>query len=449
MSAAIETISNLQRRIKITVSNDEMNRDYQKKLNEYKKNMKLKGFRPGKVPESVIEKRYGKAIRQEVRDHSLQRTFMEAVKDNDLRIVGMPDITPAEWTPGEDLQIEAEFEVYPEISLDNLNSLSATKYQVEVADSDVDEMISNLASQYTEWEPVERAAQDGDRVEIDFVGTIDGEVFDGGKADDFSVVIGAKRMIPGFEEGLVGIEQGVTRELKLVFPEQYHAKDLAGEPVEFNVTAKSIQAPKKPAIDDELAKKLGFANGLDALKKVVRERLESESSTALVGTQKETILDQLVEANRVELPKRLMDTEIDYLQRMAKQQAMSRGELKPEDAAETTFPREDYVEQAERRVLLGLILSEIVKKFEIKVDHMAVRQRVEQIAMGYPNPSELMEWLYKDRSRLAEIETSVLEDQAIRRILDEMDAESTVISYQDAVKKIQEAHEKEQAELSQ
>lgn len=446
MSAAVEVLSGLQRRIKVSIPPEEMTRDYQKKLNEYKKQVKLKGFRPGKVPESVIEKRYGKSIRQEVRDDSLRKSLTTAIQDNELSIVDMPEITPPEWEVGQGLEFEAECEVYPTVELNNLEKLDAKKYTVEVSDADIDEVLGSLADQNAEWETVERPAAEGDRVVIDFAGTINGEAFEGGQATDFDVKIGANHMIPGFEEGLIGIEAGVARELKLVFPENYHAKEVAGQSVEFAVTAKEVTEAKKSEIDDEFAKKMGFAAGLDALKSMISERLHKEISTALITSQKETILDQLVKANEVELPQKLVDTELGYLQQVAKQQAVSKGELKPEEAESTTFPKEDYIEQAEHRVKLGLVLSAVVKKFDIKIDQMAVRQRVEQIAMGYPKPAELVEWLYKDRSRMAEIETAVLEDQSIEKILGTLDGEPEVISYQAAVKLVKEAQEKEQSE---
>jgi trigger factor len=445
MSVAVEVLSGLQRRIKVSIPSEEMARDYQKKLNEYKKNIKIKGFRPGKVPANVIEQRYGKSIRQEVRDESLRKSLTEAIEQNDLTIVGMPDIQPQEWNVGEGFEFEAECEVYPTINVDDLSSLKATKYNVNVSDPDVDEMLGSLADQNTEWSTVERAAADGDKVVIDFTGTINGEAFEGGHAHDFEVQIGAKHMIPGFEEGLIGIEAGVARELKLVFPEDYHAKEVAGQSVEFAVTAKEVKEPTKPEINEDFAKKIGFTAGLDALRSVIVERLEKEASSALLNHQKESILEQLVAANEVELPQQLVDTEVKYLQQAAKQQAVAKGEVKAEEAEETTFPAEDHLEQAKHRVLLGLVLSAIVKKFEIKVDQMAVRQRVEQIATGYPKPQELIQWLYQDRSRLAEIETAVLEDQAIERILDAMDGEPEAIEYQAAVKMIQDA-QKEQSE---
>jgi trigger factor len=446
MSAAIEVLSGLQRRIKVTIPAEEMTSDYQKKLNEYKKSITLKGFRPGKVPQSVIEKRYGKSICQEVRDDNLRKSLTEAIEKNELTIVGMPDVTPPEWSLGEALEFEAECEVYPTVELDNLNELKATKYQVEIADADIDEMLGNLADQQLEWSKVERAAADGDKVVMDFTGTINGEVFEGGHAEDFEIQIGSKHMIPGFEEGLIGIEAGVSRELKLVFPEDYHAKEVAGQSVEFAVTAKEVQESTRPEMNDEFAKKMGFTAGLDALKAVIKERLDKESHSSLINSQKETILDQLVDANKIELPQSLVDTEIKYLQQVARQQAVSSGDMKQEEAEEATFPKEDHQEQAERRVCLGLVLSAIVKKFDISVDQMAVRQRVEQIAMGYPKPAELIEWLYKDKSRLAEIETAVVEDQAIEQVLNAMDGEPTVISYQAAVKMIQDTQEKQSGE---
>jgi trigger factor len=423
-----------------------MTRHYQKKLAEYKKTIKIKGFREGKVPESIIEKRYGKSIRQEVRNDILRTALTDAIEKNELTVVGMPDLTPPEWAPGEDLTFEANCEVYPTIVIENLDELTAIRYKVEVADADVDEMLGSLADQNTTWSKVDRSAADGDKVVIDFTGTINGEVFEGGHANDFEVQLGAKHMIPGFEEGLIGIKAGVARELRLVFPKDYHAKEVAGLSVEFAVTAKEVKEPIRPVIDDEFAKKIGFTAGLDALRTVIQKRLEDEASAALLNDQKEAILEQLVKSNDVEIPQKLLNTEINYLQQVAKQQAVSSGELKEEQAQETTFPKEEYEEQARRRVLLGLVLSAVVKKFEIKIDQLAVRQRVQQIAAGYPKPTELVQWLYADRSRLAEIETAVLEDQAIEKIIDAMNRESTIISYQAAVKKVQDAQKKQSEE---
>ena len=425
MSALLETLSGLKRKLQITVPADEMGKKYQSILSKQAQNANIKGFRPGKVPMNVVERYYGEALRAKVREDMIQKSFTEAMEKEDFRLAGQPDLTDLpEWEKGKDLVFEVQFEIYPTVGDITVDGLTMKDYGVNVSDADIDTMIGNLQKQHIEWSEVDRAAQDGDKLTVDFAGSINDVPFDGGTATDFDLVLGDKRMIEGFEEGLVGIEKDVTRELRLVFPEEYHAKELAGQPVEFQVTAKKVEEPVSPELNDEFAKKVGFES-LDKLKEGARNKMEEDAQSRLKAKQKQELLDQLVEKHDFDLPEALMEGELKYLRTLAHQQADARSESVEEGELES----EEFSDQAKKRVKLGILLSEIVRQFDITLDQKAVEMRVRELALGYPNPKELIEWLYKDRSRLMEIETSVLEDQAVAKLLEGMELETTVVDY--------------------
>jgi len=425
MSALLETLSGLKRKLQITVPADEMGKKYQSILSKQAQNANIKGFRPGKVPMNVVERYYGEALRAKVREDMIQKSFTEAMEKEDFRLAGQPDLTDLpEWEKGKDLVFEVQFEIYPTVGDITVDGLAMKDYGVNVSDADIDTMIGNLQKQHVEWSEVDRAAQDGDKLTVDFAGSINDVPFDGGTATDFDLVLGDKRMIEGFEEGLVGIEKDVTRELRLVFPEEYHAKELAGQPVEFQVTAKKVEEPVSPELNDEFAKKVGFES-LEKLKEGARNKMEEDAQSRLKAKQKQELLDQLVEKHDFDLPEVLMEGELKYLRTLAHQQAEARHESVEEGELES----EEFSDQAKKRVKLGILLSEIVRQFDITLDQKTVEMRVRELALGYPNPKELIEWLYKDRSRLMEIETSVLEDQAVAKLLEGMELETTVVDY--------------------
>lgn len=425
MSVLLETQSGLKRTLQITIPAEEMGQKYQSFLSKQAQGASVKGFRPGKVPMNVVERYYGDAIRAKVREGMIQKSFTEAMEKEELRLAGQPDLAELpEWEKGKDFVFEVHFEVYPTVGDVTVDGLAANEYSVSVSDTDIDTMLANLQKQHLEWKEVDRAAKEGDKLTIDFAGSINDVPFDGGTATDFDLVLGDKRMIEGFEEGLIGIEKEVARELRLVFPDEYHAEELAGQPVEFQITAKKVEEPVSPELNDDFAKKVGF-DSLEKLKEGARTKMEEDAQSRLKAKQKQELLDQLVDKHTFDLPEVLMEGELKYLRTLAHQQADARRESVEEGELES----EEFTDQAKKRVKLGILLSEIVRQFEITLDQKAVEMRVRELALGYPNPKELIEWLYKDRSRLMEIETSVLEDQAVAKLLEGMTLETTVVDY--------------------
>ncbi len=441
MSVLLETLSGLKRKLQITVPAEEVSKSYQQRLQKEGANAKIKGFRPGKVPLNVVERYYGKHIRAQLIEGLIDESFRKAVEKEDLRLAGQPNLeTLPEWEKGSDLAFSIEFEVYPVVGKVKTDGVQASEYEVTVNDSDLDGMLSDLKKQHIEWSAIERAAQAGDKVIIDFTGSINDVPFDGGSAEDFTVVIGDKRMIPGFEDGLLGIEAGISRELKLMFPDEYHAKDLAGQAVEFQVTAKGIEEPVEPALDDEFAKKVGF-DTVDQLKEKASENMQNEAMARLNDKHKQAFLDQLLDKHDFDLPEVLLDGELDYLRALSKQQGVEAGEPEGEAEGESEADKQEMMVQARKRVKLGVLLSEIVRQYDIKLDQSAVQKKVFELVRHYPNPNELIEWLYKDKARLAEIETSVLEDQAVEALLKDMDKETVVMDYAKVADFVQEEAE--------
>ncbi len=423
MSVLLETKSGLKRRLQITVDAQKMTASYDSKLGEHARKANFKGFRPGKVPKTVVQRYYGEALRQQVREEFVQSSFESALETEGLRLAGQPEIANLpDWMGEGDFIYEVDFEVYPTVELGDFSGMTIKKYDVEVKPLDVEESLDQLRDQNIDWEPVERAAEDGDTVVIDYAGTINGESFDGGSGKDMSVHIGSNNMIPGFEEGLIGIEKGVSRELKLVFPDDYHAKKLAGESVEFMVEAKEVKAGAKPELDDEFAKKLNLQS-VDELREKVLEEMQRNAKDQLAGKQKDIVMDVLLEAYDFELPEVLLDAERKYLESAAKAN---------EDSSI------DIEEQAQRRVKLGVLLSEIVRHYDIKVSQSAVQQRIMRMSGG---SREIMNWLYSDKNRLVEIETAVLEDQVVDRILQDVTQDTCHVDFKDLPQLLNEDNE--------
>lgn len=427
-SSSVEQLAGLKRRIDVTVPKEEVDQVYHARIGKVAKDAKMDGFRPGKVPAHVIEKRYGQNILIEVSQELIQSSLIAAVEEHDLKVAGTPEVTPKEIKKGEALQYSADFEIYPEITLADLAEQKLEREVVELADADIEEMVQNLLKQQAEWEEVETPAANGDRVTIDFEGYINGEIFENGSAKDFQLELGSKQMIPGFEEGLEGVNKAETREVVCSFPKEYPREELAGQEATFKVTVHKISAAKLPELTDEFAKKIGVEGGAEALKQDVIKNMQQQVDQVVQGRLKTKVMDKLLELNQFEVPKALIDTEIGHLQQLAKQQATERGG-KADDA---DFPKEQFEEQALRRVKLGLLLGEVIKQHNIKVDADQVRKKVEQIASVYHQPEQVINWYYGNKRMLSEVESVVLEDLAVEKLLQDFQVEEKAISYKEA-----------------
>lgn len=431
MQVSIETTSGLERRLTIGVPAEQVESEVQKRLQEAAKNIRLNGFRKGKVPMKVVKQRFGAGVRQEVVGEVINRSFFEAVNKESVRPAGQPSIEPKEIGEGKDLEFVATFEVYPSVELSDFSGYEFTRYKATVTEADVDKMVEVLREQQASFEPVERAAADGDQVNIDFVGTKDGEEFEGGSAQGHNLVLGSGSMIPGFEEALVGLSAGEEKVVPLTFPEDYQAEELQGAAVEFKVTVNTVSEKVLPELNKEFYAKFGVEKGgKTQFRKDVKANMVRELGQAVKNKTKSQVMDALLENHKIELPKALVSGEIDVL----RNQMMQRfGGQQQNFDIKSLLPDTMFEEEAQRRVSLGLIVGEIIKENDIQVDPANVRAMVEELASTYEEPEQVVEYYYSNRELLAGVESAVLEDQVVEHILGLAKVTEETSSYDDIV----------------
>ncbi|OLU17090.1 trigger factor [Pseudomonas sp. PA1(2017)] len=428
MQVSVESTSALERRMSITVPAERIETQVNKRLQQTAQKAKIPGFRPGKVPMSVIRQRFEADARQEAVGDVIQSSFYEAVAEQKLAPAGQPSVEPKVLEKGKDLEFVATFEVFPEIKVSGLEGIAIERQQAEVADSDVDNMLDILRKQNTRFEAVERAAEKDDQLNIDFVGKIDGEAFAGGSATGTQLVLGSGRMIPGFEDALIGAKAGEERVINPTFPEDYQNLDLAGKTAEFTVKVNSVSAPQLPELNDEFFALFGIKEGgLEGFRAEVRKNMERELRQAIKSKIKNQVMEGLLAANPVEVPKALIASEVNNLRVQAVQQFG--GNIKPDQ-----LPAELFEEQAKRRVSLGLIVAEVVKQFELKPDDARVRELIQEMASAYQEPEQVVAWYYKNDQQLNEVRSVVLEEQVVDTVLQKANVTDKSVSYEEAVK---------------
>ncbi|HRH92409.1 MAG TPA: trigger factor, partial [Agitococcus sp.] len=380
MQVSVENVSGLERRVKIAVPADQVEQAVNKKINQAARTIKMDGFRVGKVPLNVIKKRYGASIRAEALDDIIRDAYVSAIQQSELKVAGFPNIEPISFAEGKDVEFAAVVEVYPEITLADFAALEVQRPTSEVTDADVDTMIANLRRQRAKWEESAEAAADQDRLTIDFEGSVNGEVFEGGTAQDFAIVIGSKRMIPGFAEQLVGSKAGEEKIITVTFPADYQAENLAGKEAQFKINVKKVVKPTLPELDATFLEAFGIKDGnVDQFRADVRKNMERELRNGVRAKVKASVFDALVKANAIELPKALVAEEINRQRQQAIQQFGGKNaQIKPE-----MLPDELFKEQSQRSVALGLIISEIIRANEITVDAERVRALVDEVAQSY------------------------------------------------------------------
>ncbi len=428
MQVSVETTSNLGRKLSIVVPAEQIEEKVKVRLNELTKQVKLDGFRPGKVPASVVKQRFGANARQEVIGQVLQQTLFEALEKEQLNPAGLPEIDSIKSEAGQPLEYSAIFEIYPSIELKDLAGVTAEKISAEVTSADIEEMLESVRKQRAQWEPVERACEMGDKITIDFEGFKDGEAFEGGKAEGHQLELGSNAFIPGFEEGLVGHKAGDEVKLNLTFPEDYQAEDLAGQKVLFEVKVKEVNTAKLPELNEDFIKSMGIESGeLETFKKQISEHMQRELEQTVQNRQKENLFEQLLKKHEFEIPKALVDNEIkNMLQRYMPNH-------EPEKAQIDNVP-EQIRKDCEKRVAIGLLVAEIIRQKEIKVDHDKVKAFVEKQAQSYENPEQMVSWYYADRKRLQGVESIVLEQQVFDKICEEAKVEEKSLSYNQVMK---------------
>ncbi|GAA0791749.1 MULTISPECIES: trigger factor [Pseudomonadati] len=411
MQVSVETTQGLERRLTISVPAEQIEKVVKDNLLREAKRARIPGFRPGKVPASVIEKRYGAAIRQDVTGEIMQRNFIEAIVAEKLNPAGAPVFAPGK-VEGENFEFVATFEIYPEVTLTGLDAITVEQPKAEVNDADVDAMIETLRKQHATYAPVEREAADGDKVKMNFVGSVDGEEFDGGKADDFELQLGSNRMIPGFEAGILGHKTGEEFSIEVSFPEDYHAENLKGKAAKFVITLTEVQAANLPEVNDEFASLFGIADGgLDALKAEIRKNMTRELDQALKANVKEQVITGLLAANDITIPSALVDGEVNVLRQQAMQRFGGDAKNMPE------LPADLFTEQAERRVKIGLLLGEVIKTNELKAEDTRVNALIESMASAYEDPSEVVAYYNGNKELMQNMRNVALEEQAVEALL--------------------------------
>ncbi|AEH33555.1 trigger factor [Vibrio anguillarum] len=424
MQVTVETLEGLERRLNITVPAANIEDAVTKELRNIAKNRRFDGFRKGKVPLKMVAQMYGKAVRQDVMGEVMQRHFIEAIVKEKINPAGAPTFAPVSIEEGQDLVFNATFEVYPEVELKGLENITVEKPAVEVKEEDVAEMLETLRKQQATWKEVDAAAEAGSRATIDFVGSIDGVEFEGGKAENFPLEMGAGRMIPGFEDGIVGKTKGMEFEIDVNFPEDYHAENLKGKAAKFAIKINKVEVRELPELNDEFVAKFGVAEGgVEALKAEVRKNMERELKQAVKNRIKEQAIEGLVKENDINVPSALIDQEIDVL----RQQAAQRFGGNPEAAAQ--LPRELFEEQAKRRVVVGLLLGEVIKSEELKADEDKVKALIEEMATAYEDPAEVMAYYSQNQQMMNNMRNLALEEQAIDAIIAKAQVSEKAVSF--------------------
>ena len=430
MQVSVETTQGLERKMTIAVPSEKVDSAVNSRLQEAARNVKLNGFRKGKIPFKVIKSKFGAGVRQEVVGELMSQSFYEAIDQESLKPAGQPSIAPKNLNEGENLEFVATFQVYPEISLPDFSKIELERLGAEISESDIDEMIETLRKQRQTWELVERAAASDDMVNIDYAGKLNGEEFEGGSAQGTNLVLGSERMIPGFEAGIEGKSASDVFTLDLSFPEEYHNKELAGKEVAFEITLNSVSEQVIPVVDEEFYKSFGVEEGgNDAFREEVTSNMGRELKTASRNKLKTKIMDALVEAVETDIPDALVAGEIQQLREQALQQFGGGQNI---DA--NMLPDELFKEQAARRVLLGLVLGEVIQQQELKADPAKVREAIEELAATYESPDDVINWYYGNQEQLGTIESNVLEDQVFDYIIGQSAVTDKQVDYQEVIK---------------
>jgi trigger factor len=428
MQANLESIGLLERRLSVTVPVAEIDGEVENRLKRMSRTVKMHGFRPGKVPLKVVAQQYASQVRQEVIGDTLERSFGDAVRQQNLKVAGYPRFEAKPLTEGAlEFEYSATFEVYPEVAPGDLSQVKIVRPLLTPGEAEVDRTLDIMRSQRATFEVVDRAAESGDRLTLDYKGTIDGNEFAGSSAQASAVVLGEGRLLPDFERQLAGMKGGESKAFELRFPDDYHGREVAGRDARFEVAVKEVAAARLPEIDAEFARKLGVADGdLTKMRQEVRENLEREVRMRLKNRVKDQVMQALLDVTRLEAPKSLVEAEIQRLQALARQDLAARGVAVKSD---TPIPGQVFEQQARRRVSLGLILAEVVKANALYAKPEQVRAVVEEQAQSYEKPEEVVKWFYASPERLREIESGVVEENVVAWALGRAQVEDKPVDF--------------------
>ncbi|GAA0430845.1 trigger factor [Massilia aurea] len=446
MATAVETLGKLERRLTISFPVADVRTEVEKRLKQQAKTAKAPGFRPGKVPLKMVAAQYGYQIESDVLNDKVGRAFNEAAVANELRVAGFPKIEPKDDAPEGVLEFNATFEVYPEVVIGDLAAVEVETVVTEVSDTEIDKTIDILRKQrvhyHTKGEQGEHGtggepvAAEGDRVTVDFVGTLDGVEFDGGKAEDYAFVLGEGRMLPEFEAATIGLKVGEAKTFPLAFPEDYHGKDVAGKTAEFTITLKALEWAHMPAVDTEFAQSLGIEDGsIEKMREDIKVNLEREVRARVKARNKEAVMDALVKATELDVPTVMVEQDSERLAEMTRQDMAQRGM----DVAKLPFPSEMFKDKAERRVRLGLILSQLVADNDLQATQDQVKAQIEDFSQSYEDPKEVLKYYFSDRRRLGEVEALVLEENVVNYVLGKAKVSNKTVAFDELMGSVPQA----------
>ncbi|MFV8571266.1 trigger factor [Marinobacter sp. SBS5] len=428
MQVSVETTSNIERRMTIGVPAQEIDQAVQKRLQETARTVRLNGFRPGKVPMSVVKRRFGDSIRQEIVGEVMRDNYIKALQEQDINPAGWPQFEPKTMEEGKDLEFVAVFEVLPEIELGDLSKVNVEKPVAEVTDKDIDTMIDNLRRQQAPMKEVKRKSKNKDVVTIDFKGTIDGEEFEGGAAEGHRLTLGSGQMIPGFEKGIVGGKTGEELEIEVTFPEDYHNEDLAGKPAKFEIKIHKVEEAQLPELNAEFFQKFGIeAEDEAGFREEVKKNMERELKQAVANKVKNDVVEGLLETTELDVPSSLVDQEIDRLRQEAVQRFGGQVDFQQ-------LPKEIFEDQAKRRVKTGLLFQEVVKANDLKADAAKVDEKIQEIASTYEQPEEVVAHFNSSQEQKTQVESVVLEEAVVELVLAQAKVKEKKMKYEEAVK---------------
>jgi len=432
MQVVLESPSALERQFTITIPTGDVETEFEAKLAETAKRVRIDGFRPGKVPASVVRQRYGQAIRQEIVSDLMEKSLGQALNEHDVKPIGQPKIDDVKFEEGSDFSFKATFEVFPELDPALINGDEIEQTSCKVSAADIKEMIATLREQRKSWKESARAAsKEGDRATINFEGFIDGEAFDGGKGEDHALVLGSGSMIPGFEDGIIGMKKGDAKEMEVTFPEDYHAENLKGKAATFKIEVTKLERGELPAVDEEFIKAFGVESGDEKdFKAELKEQMERELSLTLKNMNKTKVFDVLLEKNAdTPVPDAAIKSEIHALKHQAVERFGGGQQFDPHQ-----LPDELFTEQAERRVRLGILLGATVKKLELQADTDRVRALIDEMAAAYDDPEQVVNFYYSNDENLKQVEALAVEEQVAEKLLESAKVKTIDMSYADVMK---------------
>ena len=429
MAVNVETLEKLERKITLTLPVTVIQSEVDSRLKRLARTVKMDGFRPGKVPMNVVTQRYGYSVHYEVLNDKVGEAFSQAANEAKLRVAGQPRITEKEGAPAGEVSFDAVFEVFPEVKIADLTGAAVEKLTAEVSDSAINKTLDILRKQRRTFaqRAQDASAQDGDRVTVDFEGKIDGDVFPGGKAEDFQFLVGEGQMLKEFEVAVRGMKSGESKTFPLVFPADYHGKEVAGKTADFMVTLKKIEAAHLPEVNEALAKSLGIADGtVEALHADIRKNLQREVKSRLMARNKQAVMDALVAKAELDLPKSSVQAELDRMIEGARAELKQRG---IKDAENAPIPDDVFRPQAERRVRLGLVVAELVRANKLHATPEKIKAHIEELASSYEKPADVVRWYFGDNRRLAEVEAVVIENNVTEFVLSKAKVTEKAISF--------------------